>query len=68
MSSVCQARGWSDRQNRGGLHDVAFPPELMKKDIASQIPGARLIAIPGAAHLIALEKGPELATALLGNQ
>jgi pimeloyl-ACP methyl ester carboxylesterase len=40
----------------------------MKKDIASQIPGARLIAIPGAAHLIALEKGPELATALLGNQ
>jgi 3-oxoadipate enol-lactonase len=48
-----------------GELDAAFPPELMKKDIAMQIPGAHLIVIPGAAHMIALEKGSELATALL---
>jgi 3-oxoadipate enol-lactonase len=48
-----------------GEFDSATSPELMKRDIASEIPGARLIVIPGAAHLIALEKGAELAAVLL---
>jgi 3-oxoadipate enol-lactonase len=48
-----------------GEFDTATSPDLMRKDIALQIPRARLIVIPGAAHLIALEKGAELAAALL---
>jgi 3-oxoadipate enol-lactonase len=50
-----------------GEFDTATSPELMRKDIASQIPNARLIVISGAAHLIALEKSAELALALLDN-
>jgi 3-oxoadipate enol-lactonase len=48
-----------------GELDTATSPDLMRNDIASRIPRARLIVIPGAAHLIALEKGAELAAALL---
>lgn len=48
-----------------GELDVSCPPELMKNDIAAQIPGAKFVIIPGASHMVTLVKAKELAVVLL---
>ncbi|PRC94093.1 Alpha/beta hydrolase family [Solimicrobium silvestre] len=48
-----------------GELDVSCPPELMRNDIAQQIPNARMHVIAGATHMISLTKPVELAALLL---
>lgn len=50
-----------------GELDLSCPPELMKNDIAKQIPNATLSVIPGVAHMISLEKTDELVKLLLAD-
>jgi 3-oxoadipate enol-lactonase len=38
----------------GGEEDGVFPPHEQEK-LAEAIPGARLVVVPGVAHLVALE-------------
>jgi 3-oxoadipate enol-lactonase len=47
-----------------GELDVSCPPELMRNDIASQIPNARFHVVPRASHMITLSSPVELAKVL----
>ncbi len=48
-----------------GALDLSCPPELMKRDIADQLPAATLHVIPNAAHMVSLENTRELVRLLL---
>ena len=48
-----------------GELDVSCSPELMRRDIAERIPGARFQVLPGASHMVTLVKGRELGALLL---
>ena len=47
-----------------GEQDVATPPEL-SREMASAIPGARLVVVPDCGHLSTLEKPEEVTTELV---
>jgi 3-oxoadipate enol-lactonase len=47
-----------------GLDDRLVPPEH-GRELTSLIPGAQLVEIPGAGHLLATDAEPEVATAVL---
>lgn len=47
-----------------GELDVSCPPELMRNDIASQIPNARFHVVPRASHMLTLSSPVELAKVL----
>ena len=69
--AVCEALAAFDVRDRlgaigtpllavAGRHDVATPPELME-EIASGVPGSRLVVLPDVAHLAPVEAPEEVA-------